>query len=121
MLAVLLVRCLKSFVTLEQYDAFVRFSQDQIEKKLSEAPLSCKYVCIQLCVCASMPVCQCASVLLVDSVQNFCAIIYSIWIWGQYAGIGLHKNTQMTAYMIYFFNSMLYYIPVYKVELSCNP
>ena len=117
MLAVLLVQCVKSFVTLEQYDAFVRFSQDQIEKKLSEAPLSCKYVCIQLCVCAS--------VLLVDSVQNFCAIIYSIWIWGRYAGIGLHKNTQMTAYMIYLFNSMLYYIPVYKlkffVELSCNP
>ena len=28
----------------EQYDAFVKFSHDQIERRLSEAPLSCEYV-----------------------------------------------------------------------------
>ena len=53
----------------EQYDAFVKFSHDQIERRLSEAPLSCEcvyictyvyvFLCMCVCVFASMCVCVC--------------------------------------------------------------
>ena len=36
--------CCFFFVCLEQYDAFVKFSHDQVERRLAESAFSCKYI-----------------------------------------------------------------------------
>ena len=35
---------------LEQYDTFVKFSHDQVEKRLAESAFSCKFLLLLLCV-----------------------------------------------------------------------
>ena len=43
----LLVHVLSSLST-EQYDAFVKFSHDQVERRLAESAFSCEYNCVLL-------------------------------------------------------------------------
>ena len=50
-----------SFLILEQYDAFVKFSYDQVQRRLGEAPLSCK-LCTRLLILPP-PKCLCSSLL----------------------------------------------------------
>ena len=62
----------------EQYDAFVKFSHDQIERRLSEAPLSCEsvsvclFVCQFVCVCIGVYVC----IVCVCVCTCVCACVY---------------------------------------------
>ena len=37
---------LYTFICLEQYDAFVKFSHDQVERRLAESAFSCEYTAV---------------------------------------------------------------------------